>query len=322
MNVSPTVPATRLLGLGHHQPARVVTNHELAQRLDSSDEWIRTRVGIVSRSIAEPDESVVDLAVAAAGKALAHSGRQPAEIDLVVVATTTAESSMPNTAGRVAHRLGVRAPGAFDVNAGCAGFGYALALASDAVRAGSSRYALVVGAEKMSAWVDWTDRSTCILFGDGAGAAVVGPVTGTARPAGIGPVVWGSVGELADRIRIPDRHSYLTQDGNRVFWWATNELFGVIEQACQRAGVRTDELLGFVPHQANLRIIEAIARRLDLPRATVATDVVHAGNTGGASVPLALSRMVHAGTVPSGAPILLLGFGAGLCYAAQVVAAP
>lgn len=322
MNVTRTVTGTRIIGLGHYQPARVVTNDELAQRLDTNDEWIRTRAGIVSRPIAEPAETVADMAVAAGGKALASSGLPADEVDLVIVATNSAETAIPNSAGRVAHRLGIPAPGAFDLNAGCAGFGYALAVASDVVRAGSARHVLVVAAEKMSAWVDWADRGTCVLFADGAGAAVVGPVTGPDQPAGIGPVVWGSVGELADRVGVPDRSSFLVQDGRRIFWWATNELYPVIEQACQRAGVTPADLLGFVPHQANLRIIEAIRRRLDLPRAVVATDVVHAGNTAAASIPLALSRMAAAGSVPSGGPVLLLGFGAGLCYAAQVVTLP
>src|SRR5487761_693299 len=167
--------AARILAFGGYQPANVVTNDDLAKTVDTSDEWIRSRVGIASRRIAGPDESLADMAAAAGGKALAASGLSAADIDLVIVATCTPEAPIPNTAATVATRLGIVAPGAFDLNAACAGFCYALATASDAVRAGTSRHVLVIGAEKLSQWVDWTDRSTCIIFADGAGAAVVGP---------------------------------------------------------------------------------------------------------------------------------------------------
>src|SRR5450432_1588106 len=190
----------RVLAFGGYQPARVVTNDELAASVDTSDEWIRSRVGIASRRLAGPDETVADMAVAAAGKALAGSGRSPADIDLVIVATCTPEVQIPNTAATVARRLGIVAPGAYDLNAACAGFCYALASASDAVRAGTATHVLVIGAEKLSQWVDWTDRSTAIIFADGAGAAVVGPVADPADGPGIGPVVWGSAGDMADKI--------------------------------------------------------------------------------------------------------------------------
>ncbi|HEX6933968.1 MAG TPA: beta-ketoacyl-ACP synthase 3, partial [Streptosporangiaceae bacterium] len=220
----------RVLAFGGYQPARVVTNDDLAETVETSDEWIRSRVGIASRRIAGPDETVADMAVAAAGKALAGSGLSPADIDLVIVATCTPEVMIPNTAAVVARRLGISAPGAYDLNAACAGFCYALAAASDAVRAGSARHVLVIGAEKLSQWVDWTDRSTCIIFADGAGAAVVGPAgpqpgppgseqvqaeQGQAEQAepGIGPVVWGSDGDMADKIYIKDRNSFIFQEG-------------------------------------------------------------------------------------------------------------
>jgi 3-oxoacyl-[acyl-carrier-protein] synthase-3 len=322
MRLDPATPAARILALGHHQPDRVVTNDDLAGSLDTTDAWIRERVGVVSRRLARPDESIVDMAVVAGGKALSASGLDPADVGLVIVATCTPETPIPNAAPRVAHQLGIPAPGAYDLNAACAGFCYALAAASDTVRAGSARHVLVIGVEKLSAWVDWTDRATCILFGDGAGAAVVGPVNDPDAPAGIGPVVWGSAGELADRIAIPDRNAFLTQDGHRVFWWATSSLHRVALEACRRAEIEPTELAAFVPHQANLRIVEAIARKLGAPQAVVATDIVTAGNTSAASIPLALSRLIAAGRVTSGAPALLLGFGAGLGYAAQVVIVP
>ncbi len=317
-------PGARILAFGGYQPARVVTNDELAQSVDTSDEWIRSRVGIASRRIAAPEETVADMAAAAGGKALAGSGLSPADIDLVIVATCTAEAPIPNTAATVATRLGIVAPGAFDLNAACAGFCYALGVASDAVRGGTSRHVLVIGAEKLSQWVDWTDRSTCIIFADGAGAAVVGPVPAADSDAGpgIGPVVWGSDGGMADKIFIKDRRSFIVQDGQAVFRWATTALHPVAREACQQAGVDPSELAAFIPHQANLRIIEAIARKIGAPQALVATDIIDSGNTSSASIPLALSAMIERGELGTGSPVLLLGFGAGISYAAQVITVP
>ncbi len=314
----------RVLAFGGYQPARIVTNDDLAATLDTSDEWIRSRVGIASRRLAAPDETVADMAVAAAGKALAGSGLSPADIDLVIVATCTAETTIPNTSAVVARRLGICAPGAYDLNAACAGFCYALAAGSDAVRAGSARHVLIIGAEKLSQWVDWTDRSTCIIFADGAGAAVIGPAgdqPGQGEP-GIGPVVWGSDGDMADKICVPDRRSFIFQEGQAVFRWATTALHPVVRKACEEADVDPTELAVFVPHQANLRIIEALARKLGAPQAKVASDIVSAGNTSSASIPLALSRMVERGELASGDKALLIGFGAGVCYAAQVITIP
>ena len=312
----------RILAFGGYQPTRVVTNDELTQTVDTTDEWIRSRVGIASRRIAGPDETVADMAVAAGGKALAASGLGPSDIDLVIVATCTPEAPIPNVAATVATRLGIVAPGAFDLNAACAGFCYALGTAADAVRAGTSRHVLVIGAEKLSQWVDWTDRSTCIIFADGAGAAVVGPVSDDADGPGIGPVVWGSDGNMADKIYIKDRRSFIVQEGQAVFRWATTALHPVARKACERAGVDPSELAAFVPHQANLRIIEAIARKIGAPQAKVATDIINSGNTSSASIPLALSAMIERGEVGSGSAVLLLGFGAGISYAAQVIKVP
>ncbi len=311
-------PGARILAFGHYQPSKVVTNDDLAKSVETNDAWIQSRVGIKQRRLAGPDESVVDMAVQAGGKALANSGLSPADIDLVVVATCTQESMIPNASAQVAHRLGIVAPGAYDVNAACAGFCYALSNAADAIRGGSARNVLVVGAEKLSQWVDWTDRSTCIIFADGAGAAVLGP----SEEAAIGPVVWGSAGDMADRIHVKDRNSFLFQEGQSVFRWTTTNLHAVAKEACDRAGIAPSDLAAFVPHQANLRIIEAIARKLKAENAVVADDIVEAGNTSAASIPLALSRMIERGVVPSGAPALLIGFGAGMTYAAQVVEIP
>ena len=284
----PPAAGARILSFGGHQPGHVVTNDDLAAQVDTNDEWIRSRVGVVSRRIAGPDESVTDMAFVAGGKALAGSGLSPADIDLVIVATCSTEASIPNVSAVVAHRLGIVAPGAYDLNAACAGFCYALANAADSIRAGTARHVLVIGAEKMSAWIDFTDRSTCIIFADGAGAAVVGPVA-DGEPPGIGPVVWGSAGDLSQNITIADRNSSLHQEGQAVFRWATTAMHPIAAQACERAGVAVSDLAAFVPHQANLRIIEAIARKLGVPRERVADDIVHSGNTSSASIPLALS---------------------------------
>ncbi|RMI46421.1 ketoacyl-ACP synthase III [Actinomadura harenae] len=318
MRTAPTRPGSRVLAFGDHQPAKIVTNHDLAAVMDTSDEWIRSRVGIIERRIAEDDETIVDMAVQAGGKALAASGLGPSDIDLVIVATCSAESPMPSQAPTVAHRLGIEAPGAYDVNSACSGFCYALAAADAAVRVGSARNVLVIGAEKMSQWIDWTDRSTAIIFADGAGAAVVGP----SDTPGIGPVVWGSDGSQPERIQIENRKAYISQEGQAVFRWATTAVAPTALKAIEAAGLVPDDLAAIVPHQANLRIVDLIARRIKASNAVVADDVTLSGNTSGASIPLALAHMIERGDVPSGAPALLVGFGAGLSYAAQVIQIP
>ncbi|TDC39002.1 beta-ketoacyl-ACP synthase III [Micromonospora sp. KC213] len=315
-----SVTGSRIAALGHYQPSRVVTNDDIAQLVDTNDEWIRDRVGIASRRIAD-GESVADMATAAAGKALANSGLSAADIDLVVVATCTSIDRSPNVACRVAARLGITAPGAYDLNTACSGFAYALGTVDHAIRAGAARNAIVIGAEKLSDFTDWTDRSTCIIFADGAGAAVVTATTGD-EPAGVGPVVWGSVPEKSDAVRIEGWQPYVAQEGQAVFRWATTALAPLALQACERAGVAPSELAAFVPHQANGRIIDGIAKRLGIPQAIIAKDIVESGNTSAASVPLALSKLVERREVPSGAPVLLFGFGGGLTYAGQVVRCP
>jgi 3-oxoacyl-[acyl-carrier-protein] synthase-3 len=311
----------KILGFGGYQPDRVVTNDELAKMVETSDEWIQSRVGIQSRRIAGADETIADMAEAAGAKALAASGLEPSDVDLVIVATCSTDVPIPTVSATVAHRLGIVAPGAYDLNAACAGFCYAIGAASDSVRVGSARNALVIGAEKMTNWIDWTDRSTCIIFADGAGAAVV-TAAGDDEPSGIGPVVWGSAGDLASKITITSRDGALTQDGQAVFRWATTAMAPVALEACRRAGVSPADISAFIPHQANLRIIEAIAKKLGIPRDRVADDIVTAGNTSSASIPLALSRMAEQGRLQPGTPALLIGFGAGLSYAAQVITVP
>lgn len=310
----------RIAAFGHYRPARVVSNAELSARLDTTDEWIRTRVGIVNRRIAGPEESVVDMAVAAGSKVMAASGVPADDIGLVIVATCTQESQIPGASAQVAHRLGLAAPGAFDLNGACAGFCYALATASHAIRADAARAALVISSERLSAWTDWDDRTTCILFADGAGAAVVR--AGESGHGRIGPITWGSAGEHAGIVGVADRNSFLRQEGKLVYQWAITAMTPVALAACDRAGVAPPDLAAIVPHQANLRIIKSLARSLNAPQALVADDIIDSGNTSSASVPLALSRMIEHGKLRSGDPVLLIGFGAGLTYAGQVITIP
>ncbi len=317
---SAAVRGTRILGLGHYRPANVVTNADLIARgVDTNDEWIKTRVGIAERRWADPDETVVDMAEQAASKALAASGVSTDDIDFVLVATCTMPTPVPAAAPQLASRLGIRAPGAYDISSGCSGFVYAINAASAAIQAGQARNVLVVAAERFSGWLDMTDRSTCIILADGAGAAVIGP----SDEVGLGPVVWGSDGELYHTVIIEEESRFFRQDGQSVYRWATTKMAPIAIEACTRAGVAPEAIAAFVPHQANLRIIDAIARRIGLPpETTVARDIVTSGNTSAATIPIALSRMVEAGEIASGAPVLLLGFGSGLAYAGQVVLAP
>lgn len=316
---TPERPAgARIAALGHYQPDYVVTNADLVERgVETDDEWIRSRVGIAERRFAQ-HESLIDMAEAAASKAIANSGIAAADIDLVILATCTQLFPVPNGSAELASRLGINSPGAFDINAACAGFAYGIAAASSAILTGQARNVLVVGAEKLSDWMDFADRTTCIIFADGAGAAVVT----ASDEQGIGPVVWGSSGDNAAAITTnADTHA-LVQDGQTVYRWATSTMGGVAREACDAAGVAPEELAAFVPHQANLRIIELIAKKLGATNAVVARDIVTAGNTSSASIPMALSKMLERGEIRSGGPVLLVGFGAGLTYAGQVVLAP
>ncbi|MGW3633839.1 beta-ketoacyl-ACP synthase III [Streptomyces sp. NPDC005122] len=312
---------SRIAAVGHYQPAKVLTNEDLAGLVDTSDEWIKSRVGIRTRHIAGPDEPVDELAGHAAAKALAAAGLAPADIDLVLVATSTAVDRSPNMAARVAHRLGIPSPAAMDINVVCAGFTHALATADHAVRAGAATRALVIGADKMSEVTDWTDRTTCVLVGDGAGAAVVEAAAPGDEP-GIGPVLWGSVPEMGHAVRIEGTPARFAQEGQSVYRWATTRLPAIARGACERAGLTPEELAAVVLHQANLRIIEPLAQKIGAVNAVVARDVVDSGNTSAASIPLAFSKLVERGEIGTGDPVLLFGFGGNLSYAGQVVRCP
>jgi 3-oxoacyl-[acyl-carrier-protein] synthase III len=324
------VAGARLLGLGSFQPEHAVSNDDLAQTMDTNDQWIRERVGIQSRRVADKDTLLVDMASDAGARAVKDSGLTPAEIDTVIVATCTMPNFIPNAAAQTAERIGIPAPGAFDLNAACAGFCFGIGTAADLVRAGTAKNALVIGAEKLSDWLDWTDRSTAIIFADGAGAAVVGP----SDEVGIGPVVWGSDGEQYDLIRQDEdwrdvlvqenpTMPHLIMQGAAVFRWASFAMAKIAEATLDKAGITVDDLDVFVPHQANMRIIDAMARSMKLPEhVAIARDIAEQGNTSAASIPLALGRMIDEGTAKSGDTALLIAFGAGLAYAAQVIIVP
>ena len=325
-----TRPGSRIMSVGTFRPARVVTNDELAPRIDSSDEWIRERTGIIERRFAAPDESVADMALAAAGKALAGAGVAPEAVGMVLLASVTHPYQTPSAAAEVADRLGATNAGALDIGAACAGFCYGLGLADTIVRTGTSEYVVVIGVEKLTDFVSLDDRGAAFIFADGAGAVVVGP----SDHPGIGPVVWGADGSQKDAITMtqswveyrdePGEHyPVLTMQGQAVFRWAVGEISKVCTEALEAAGIISDDLVAFVPHQANMRITDAMVRALKLPEhVVVARDIATTGNTSAASVPLALEAVIQSADLPSGGLALLVGFGAGLAYAAQVVELP
>ncbi|MCU1671346.1 MAG: fabH [Blastococcus sp.] len=319
IQLPPTAPGARILGLGSYRPRRRVTNDDLAQTMDTNDEWIQTRVGIAERRWASDDETLVEMAVAAGGKALAASGLPPEDIDLVVLASASLRVPIPGIGPQVAFRLGIPRPGAFDLNAGCAGFCYALGMASDAIRAGDARNVLVVGVERLTDVTDPTDRSTAVIFADGAGAAVVGP----SDEPGIGPVAWGSDGDQFTAIEIAAGSSTMSMAGQAVYRWATTKLTETLVAAMEKAGVGPADIDVFAPHQANLRIVESMTKRLGFSDDTVvARDIVQSGNTSAASIPLALTALLESGEAKSGDLALVLGYGAGLTFAGQVLVLP
>ena len=327
---APARVGARIMGIGAYRPTRVVTNDEIAPLIDSSDEWIQQRTGINSRRFANELETLEEMAALAATEAIADAKIKPAQIGVVLVATLTNPVQFPAVAPTIATRLGIPDPGAFDVGAACAGFVYALSTAADMVKAGSVEYALVIGAERMTDVLDMTDRGSAFIFGDGAGAFVVGP----ADFNGFCPIIFGSDGSQAEAIsmtstwfdfrsgKVPEP-PMLRMEGQQVFRWAVSEMVGVAQRAITAAGLEPKDLAAFIPHQANNRITDAIVKALDFPDSVaIARDIRDSGNTTAATVPLALHALRSEGRAPAGAPALLLGFGAGLTYAAQVVALP
>lgn len=326
-----TGPAhTRILGVGGARGELAVTNDEIAGPIDSSDEWIRQRTGIVTRARAAAGTTLLDLAEAAARGALASAGLTGADVDAVLVSTITHFEQSPALAAVLADRVGATPAPAWDINAACAGYCYGIAQADALVRAGTARHVLVVAAERLSDFVDPTDRSISFLLGDGAGAVVVG----ASDTPGIGPTVWGSDGSRAELIY--QTHTFLQwrddpslgwptlrQEGPSVYKWATRQVAEVAQQAIDAAGVTSADIEVFIPHQANKRIIDQMVKQLKLPESVVvAHDIVDTGNTSAASIPLATERLYRDGQVTGGELALQIGFGAGLVYAAQVVVLP
>jgi 3-oxoacyl-[acyl-carrier-protein] synthase-3 len=319
-----------ILGIGSYRASRVIPNAEVVDAIDSSDEWIQQRSGIKSRRWATDEETITMMSVEASRKALEHADIDAAQIDAVIVATVSHMFQTPAAASMVAHELGTDRPAAFDISAACAGFCHGIALGSDMVRGGSAKHVLVIGVERLSDITDVYDRGTAFIFADGAGAAVVGP----SDEPGVGPVVWGSDGEQFDLIRQKEdwrdvlkmekpSMPHLVMQGNAVFRWAAFEMAKVAQLTLDRTGVSVDDLDVFVPHQANMRIIDAMARSMKLPdHVKVARDIAEQGNASAASIPLALDQMIADGEAKSGDLALLIAFGAGLAYAAQVVRVP
>lgn len=320
---------SRISGVGGYRPERVVPNSEIIERIDSSDEWIQQRSGIRSRHRAAPDETVVDMSEHAARAAIAHAGLEPGDIEAIFVATVTHPYQTPAAAPELASRLGLTCM-ALDISAACAGYCHGIGLASDLVRAGSARHVLVVGVEKLSDFTDYDDRSIAFIFGDGAGAAVVS----RSDSPRISPTVWGSDGEQRDVIaqvdswnEVRDRPDLdfptIKMQGQTVFRWAVWTIAKKAQETLDRAGLTSADIDAFVPHQANLRIIDSLAKTLKLPAdVKIATDITTTANTSAASVPLAMSRMIEEGELRSGDVVLQIAFGAGLAYAGQVVVVP
>lgn len=323
-------PYSRILGFGAYRPERVITNDEVTTWIDTSDEWITTRSGITSRRFAGPHETLEMMGAASGAKALAAAGVAPDRVDCVIACSATHLRQVPGMAPEVALRLGARGAGAFDLSVGCAGFCHGLGIADALVRAGTATHVLVVAAERLSDITDRHDRSLAFLLADGAGAAVVGP----ADRRTMGPVVMKSDGtqlealtmtrdwgEFRDDPTLPP--PFLRMDGRRIFRWAGEELAPLCRRALDRAGVPVDALAAFVPHQANLRITELVASVLGLPdKVVLADDIRVAGNTSSASIPLAVEALRESGRVGTGDLALMVGFGAGLACAAQVVELP
>lgn len=308
----------RIVGLGAARPARCIAGAALTERFGKTAEWLRVRTGITQVRRLGPGETLVGLATTAAGRALSDAGMSGKDVDVVIVATCSAGTGRDEPLSRlIAARLAPRAA-AFDLNAACAGFCYAVSAANGLIGSGAARTVLIVGAEQMSTLIDPIDLGTSILFGDGAGAAVI---TACERP-GIAAAAWSSDGANADALEIPAGESALRMRGQQVFRWAIDEVHKVAAAAMAQAGVCAADIDVFVPHQANLRIVEAIAAKLGLTRATTATDVVESGNTSAASIPLALLRLRESGALRRDQLALLVGFGAGLSIAAQVVRLP
>lgn len=329
LNQAETIAFSKIYSLGASRGDLTVTNDDIAGPINSSDEWIRQRTGIVTRMRASEDRSLMDMAVEASNEAIQKAGIKPAEIEAVIFSTITHPYQTPSAASLLAELVGANPAPAFDISAACAGYCYGIAQADSLVRSGTAKFVLVVGGEKLSDYIDPTDRSISFLLGDGAGAAIVGP----SDSPGISKSVWGSdgskweavgmTGSLLDFRDGTGSWPTLVQEGQSVFRWAVWEMVKVAKQALEVAGVKPEELAALVTHQANERIIDEMAKQLALPESVVvAKDIITTGNTSAASIPLAMHALMTEGRIKSGDLALQIGFGAGLAYGAQVVVVP
>lgn len=318
-----------ITGWGMYVPERVVTNDDLAQFVDTNDEWVRTRTGIAERRLADPTETSVSMGVAAAREAIRVADIDPIDIELVITATYTPDQYMPSVSSLIQDEIGAVRAGAFDLNAACSGFVYALTVGTQFIQAGTMKNVLVVGADLVSRFLDFTDRTTCVLFGDGAGAVML---QASEEPAGLISSELGSDGSAGKHLTLgsPDRfmksngarqidRAFMEMNGNEVFRFAVKVMGEAAAIAVDNAGLTYDDIDLLVPHQANLRIINAAARRLELPRDKVWVNVERYGNTSAASIPISLVEAEEAGTLKPGMNIVLVAFGGGLTWAAGVV---
>ena len=316
-------------GLGFYVPEKILTNFDLEKMVETSDEWIRTRTGISERRIAEKGTGVSDLAAKAAVKALKNAGIGPLDLDLIIMATSTPDMPLPSSACLLQDKIGAKNAAAFDLAAACAGFVYGLVTAEQFIRGGEYKHVLVVGADLISSYIDWSDRSTCILFGDGAGAAVVSEK----KSGGILSSAIGSDGQHADLLKIAcggsrnpatadtvkSKGHYLQMEGGDVFKLAVRGMVDSIEKALAKAKVSPKDVACFVPHQANLRIIDAVADRLALPKEKIFINLQKYGNTSAASCAIALCEALEQGKIKKGDKVVLATFGSGLVWGAMVV---
>ena len=321
---------SRILSVGSYRPSRIVPNSEIVDRIESSDEWIRERSGIESRRFASREETVIAMSKAASEQALKRAGIAMSEVDAVIMATVSYPYQTPSGATELIREFGNPRAAAFDISAACAGFCYGLGMASDLIRAGTAKYVLLVGVERLTDFTDPEDRGTAFIFADGAGAVLVGP----SNERGIRPMVWGSDATNREaislepswiEIRDSSEKSWpeISMAGQTVFRWAVYEMAPMALKAIEKAGLTVETLDAFIPHQANLRIIDALAKAMKLPeRVAIAKDVRTAGNTSAASIPLAMDALLSERPDLHGKSALMIGFGAGLVYAGQVALLP
>lgn len=319
-----------ILSVGAYRAPRLVSNEEIVSKIDSSDEWIRQRTGIETRRFADENVDVIDMAEVAAREAIERAGITADQIDTVIFASITYPLQTPSAATGLIARLGNYKAAAMDLGAACAGFTYGIGLGSDLIRGGTSKYVLVVGSEKFTDFLNLEDRATAFIFADGAGAVVIGPAT----EPGIGPTVWGSDADSRDAIWMNPSWlefknnpiapwPYIAQEGQKVFRWAVFSISKIGKAAIEASGLKPEDLKAFIPHQANLRIIETMAKDMKLPDSVViADDIRETGNTSAASIPLAMDSLLKTHPELHGGLALIIGYGAGLVYAGQVIKLP